>query len=65
MPHDERPDWIVTASERLPNGHLEVTYSLASGVRYVAQVDPSTDAAAAIRKTGDTLAAIYAVQGYV
>lgn len=61
----EPQPWMIYQSTRLPNGHLEVTYSLAPGVRFTSYVIPGTDAAAAIKLTGDILAQTYAEQGFI
>lgn len=57
--------WVVIGMTRLASGHLEVTYSVASGRHYVAEVIPGTDAASAVKRTGDILYNTYQNRGYV
>lgn len=57
--------WVVTNTVRREDGRLDVTYSVASGVRFTATIIPGTDAARAIAITGDHLAQQYESQGFI
>lgn len=57
--------FTVVSTERMDNGHLWVTYSVASGVHVGAEVIPGADAAHAVKLIGDHLYEQYQSRGYV
>lgn len=59
------PPFIVLEIDRRDDGRVEVVYSFAPSVTYRAVLVPGTDLAAQVSKTGLTMAALYAKQGYL
>lgn len=59
------PLFVVIGIVRRDDGRVDVTYSLASGVHYIATIVPGTDMATAIDIAGTQMASLYAERGYL